>query len=103
MTIEKNVPLMIGLSEVGPWTKKCNPRNRPVKAIICNGAVVIDFSYPVTSLVVTLTAVPTNKVLCWEVYEMVGNVVINMLTEATGNYQLRLTSPQWCLCGNFAI
>lgn len=103
MEIEMNVPLNIFFNEVGEWTKKSKSLPRTVDAFVCNGTVVVNFSSPICSVVVTVASTSTGKVLCWEVYEMPGNVVINMLSESTGDYQIKLTSPQWCLCGNFSI
>lgn len=103
MEIEQNVSLKIFLSEVDEKATKNSPFRTLVEAFVCNGCVVINFSYPISSIVVAVTSVSTGKALCWEVYKMPGNIVINMMEESTGDYDLKLTSPQGCLHGIFSI
>lgn len=103
MEIKQNVPLAIFFNEVGAGAKKSRSLQRPVDAFVCNGAVVVNFSAPISSVAVTVASATTGTALGFEVCEMPGNVVINMLSESAGDYQIRLTSPHWCLCGFFSI
>lgn len=79
-----------------------SPAVHPAEASVCGELLTIDFLYPVSSITITLTNVSTGEVVYWEVYEMAGNAVIDLSAETPGEYQLKLTSPQWCLRGSFS-
>lgn len=97
---KREIPLQTDKPQPGDIAR--SPVVRPAEASVCGELLTIDFLYPVSSITITLTNVSTGEVVYWEVYEMAGNAVIDLSAEAPGEYQLKLTSPQWCLRGSFS-
>lgn len=75
----------------------------PAQVCFTDGQLTIDFSYPVSCVTVSITNVSTGKVVYWNVYDLPGQVTIDLTGEASGKYQVELISESWSLCGDFSI
>lgn len=75
----------------------------PAHVYFTDGLLTLDFSYPVNCVTVSVTNVSTGKVVYWDVYDLPGQVIIDLTGESSGKYQVGLISESWSLCGNFSI
>lgn len=75
----------------------------PAHVYFTDGQLTLDFSYPVNCVTVSVTNVSTRKVTYWDVYDLPGQVIIDLTGEASGKYQVGLISVSWSLCGDFSI
>ncbi len=76
----------------------------PIEVFLENKMLSLDFLSKLSDVVVTVTNIETNDVICQETLAIcIGILPIDLSAETVGNYRIKLISGDYDLSGDFVL
>lgn len=80
------------------------PKIYPVEAFLENKVLSLNFLSELPSVVVAVTNVKTNDVVCWNVFtSYIGILPVDLSMEEVGNYKIEIVAGEYDLTGDFVL